>query len=204
MFTQWHDVGLRSMDLAEITGGDPETLQKEWELRSLVALVQKADPRNILEIGSYRGGTLLSMMRAVSPGANFLAIDFLFQQKAADIWCKSFGCECLVINGNSHHNEAQGLASQVMPSVDFLFIDGGHLYGEVKADFEFYGKLVKPGGIIAFHDILRGDTCPELEVWKLWGDIQEAGYVTQELVVNRKSAPGGIGVVYIDNSLAGG
>lgn len=37
--------------------------------------------------------------------------------------------------------------------VDTLFIDGDHTYEGVKQDFETYRHLVRPGGVILFHDI---------------------------------------------------
>ena len=37
-------------------------------------------------------------------------------------------------------------------SVDLLFIDGDHSYEAVRADWENYHSLVRPGGIVAFHD----------------------------------------------------
>ena len=40
-------------------------------------------------------------------------------------------------------------------SIDFLLIDGDHSYEGVKRDWELYEPLVTPGGLIAFHDILR-------------------------------------------------
>jgi hypothetical protein len=35
---------------------------------------------------------------------------------------------------------------------DILFIDGDHSYSGVKTDYEMYKDVVKPGGIIVFHD----------------------------------------------------
>lgn len=37
-------------------------------------------------------------------------------------------------------------------SIDYLFIDAGHQYHEVKADLEAWVCKVKPGGIVAGHD----------------------------------------------------
>jgi len=37
-------------------------------------------------------------------------------------------------------------------SIDFLFIDGGHSYKAVLADWLLYAPLVAPGGMVAFHD----------------------------------------------------
>ena len=36
--------------------------------------------------------------------------------------------------------------------IDFLHIDAGHSYEDVKKDFELYSTLVKPNGIISIHD----------------------------------------------------
>jgi len=36
--------------------------------------------------------------------------------------------------------------------LDILYIDGGHTYDQVKADFDLHYDNVKPGGIIFFHD----------------------------------------------------
>lgn len=36
--------------------------------------------------------------------------------------------------------------------IDFLHIDAGHSYEDVKQDFELYSSLIKPGGIVSIHD----------------------------------------------------
>ena len=36
--------------------------------------------------------------------------------------------------------------------IDFLHIDAGHSYEDVKNDFNLYSKLLNPGGIISIHD----------------------------------------------------
>ena len=36
--------------------------------------------------------------------------------------------------------------------IDFLHIDAGHSYKDVKNDFNLYSKLLKPNGIISIHD----------------------------------------------------
>ena len=38
------------------------------------------------------------------------------------------------------------------PTLDFLFIDGSHAYQDVLCDWLLYHPLVRPGGVIAFHD----------------------------------------------------
>ena len=44
------------------------------------------------------------------------------------------------------------LQSQVC-SLDLLFIDGDHSYEGVKADWDAYKSLLRPGSIVVFHDI---------------------------------------------------
>ena len=36
--------------------------------------------------------------------------------------------------------------------IDYLHIDAGHSYEDVKKDFELYSKLLSPNGIISIHD----------------------------------------------------
>jgi predicted O-methyltransferase YrrM len=56
--------------------------------------------------------------------------------------------------------------------IDFLFIDGDHTYAGVKRDFEMYGALVAPGGLIAFHDIRT--TGREREVSEYWKELKKS------------------------------
>ena len=36
--------------------------------------------------------------------------------------------------------------------IDYLHIDAGHSYEDVKNDFELYSKILSPNGIISIHD----------------------------------------------------
>ncbi len=51
----------------------------------------------------------------------------------------------------------QGYSNEVgktwRKKIDLLFIDGSHLYEDVKADFELFFPWVKPGGMVLFHDV---------------------------------------------------
>jgi cephalosporin hydroxylase len=56
--------------------------------------------------------------------------------------------------------------------VGFLFIDADHSYEGVTRDYERFGKLVVPGGLIAFHDIV--DTrYTGGGVARLWSEFDE-------------------------------
>ncbi len=47
---------------------------------------------------------------------------------------------------------------------DLLFIDADHTYEGVRRDHLTYAEMVRPGGIVAFHDALPRAAYPEVEV----------------------------------------
>src|SRR5262245_40075147 len=50
-------------------------VQRTWELQSLVALVRSMKPMTVVEIGTYKGGTLACWTAVASPGAHIIGID---------------------------------------------------------------------------------------------------------------------------------
>jgi hypothetical protein len=61
---------------------------------------------------------------------------------------------------------AVGIAAVSAP-YDFLFIDAGHAAEDARRDHANYGPLVRPGGIIAFHDaLLRPGFEEAVQVWR--------------------------------------
>jgi len=50
-------------------------------------------------------------------------------------------------------------------SIDLLFIDGSHIYKDVKKDFELFFPWVKPGGLVLFHDV-HPEFPGVLRVWR--------------------------------------
>ena len=56
--------------------------------------------------------------------------------------------------GSSHDPDTVGKAYQCTPGgVDLLFLDGDHRYTSVLTDWLLYSPLVRPGGLVAFHDV---------------------------------------------------
>jgi len=52
-----------------------------------------------------------------------------------------------------HRSSQQVIAEACLPEpIDLLYIDGDHSYAGVKFDFEQFGALVRPGGLILLHD----------------------------------------------------
>jgi len=91
-------------------------------------------------------------------------------------------------------------------------IDGDHEYEGVLADFNAYLPLVRPGGLIAFHDIVpdefartghrtAGSQCYGGGVYKLWHELA-ARFEHREFVQSWDQNGFGIGVITKPDQLA--
>lgn len=80
-----------------------------------------------------------------------------------------------LLNGRSTE-----FAATFAEDIDLLFIDGDHSYEAVMRDFEDWSKFLKPGGIIALHDV---DFDPALSPTGD-EDFVGPGLVAQEKIVN--------------------
>ena len=179
---------------------DPPTpvriLQYQWEFEELLALYKERTPYRVLEIGNADGGTIYHWLKNAIAATRVIGIDI--DPKDFDLWQEwcSPNSELILITADSRNDGTVRLVNQAAPNgLDWLFIDGGHEYETARSDFERYGALVNPGGMIALHDI---KTHPASEVGRLWREIQQAGYVTSELIAAPNDGGGaGIGVVYL-------
>lgn len=137
-------------------------------------------PKNarVLEIGSFKGKSASCIGLASPKSTKIYAID-TFEGNNKDF------SEGVQFTGGSFLNEFKqnlkksGVSKKVIPlkglsyeigknwnkTIDFLFIDGSHLYEDVKKDFEIFYPWVKEGGIIALHDVSRGHP-GVLKFWK--------------------------------------
>ena len=189
----------RSLEYGPATDDVP-IFQHAWEFERLLELYRMRPPWHVLEVGTYHGGTLYHWLQNAQEGALVVSVDSyqagVDNRALYEEWAPE-GVGVRTIAGDSHAPETVRQAGLHAP-YDWLFIDAGHLYEEVKADWESYGPMVAPGGIVAFHDILPPTAAwPEIEVERLWREIQAQGYVTQELVADAGAEWGGIGVVYL-------
>jgi predicted O-methyltransferase YrrM len=75
-----------------------------------------------------------------------------------------------------------------------LFIDGDHSYEGVRRDWELYSPLVRPGGLIALHDIVEGPEWAVGEVPRFWREVRDTLDDVVELVESRDQGGYGIGV----------
>lgn len=169
------------------------TLQHSWEFEQLFAIWESLEPTATLEIGCWDGGTLTRWMR----GGRVVAIDDVC--RFADVWqqrADDSETDLHILKGNSHDPEVTERAADLGP-FDLIFIDADHSYDAVVQDWADYRPLVRPGGCVAFHDIRRSDTRPDLEVHKLWDELKATpGALTVEIMHTLEDW-GGIGVIWV-------
>ena len=180
--------------------------QVKYEITKLLEILKEFKPKTILEIGTARGGTLFLLTRIADPKANILSVDLpggafgggytewkipLYQSFA------QHEQQIKLVRTDSHSPKTFKLVKNILANnmVDFLFIDGDHTYEGVKRDFNMYSKLVKKGGIIAFHDIVKVPLTSGCRVYKFWDEIK-SGYEYIEIIEDIKQEWAGIGLIY--------
>lgn len=193
MFTGRFDFTERTLNLFSDPACPVQVAQKDYELRELVSFVKERGPKKILEIGSYYGGTLRQWFGIVRAGGHVVSVDLPPGDFGAmwASWAPAGVAFDLVTADSRLPSTLQTVKSLGMMDVDFLFIDGDHAYETARSDFDTYGPLVRPGGVIAFHDIIGTG------VEHLWHEIQVAGYWTRELKCAVHQTDMGIGIVFV-------
>ncbi len=166
--------------------------QNPVEIEGLYEEVCSLHPKRVLEIGTARGGTLYLWAQAATDDATLVSVDLPGGDfGGAYAACRSELYKAFARSGQSIHllredSHQKATLDKVQASfgqepIDFAFIDGDHTYDGVKSDFYDYGPLVRPGGIIAFHDILYRKNQPTIRVDQLWQELSQQ-YECKELI----------------------
>lgn len=192
-----------------------EPRQNSAEIEELYQTVRDLAPMRVLEIGTARGGTLYLWTQAATADATIVSVDLPEGQFGGAYpicripFYEAFsrpGQTLHLIRENSHEAqtiEKVGIIFNNHP-IDFAFIDGDHSYEGVKADFLNYGPLIRPGGIIGFHDILPRPDLPEIQVDRFWKEIKNK-YKSREIIGPDKSGRKiGIGLIHVEKSCFSG
>ncbi len=156
----------------------------------LLEFLASLKPRILVEIGTADGGTLFLFSTIAAPDAVIISVDIRNLAYRRALYHEFIGGrqEVRLLRGHSHSEEMLRSVKAILGNdlIDFLFIDSDHTYEAVKKDFELYWPLVRQGGVIAFHDIVKyppGTT--DQEVNEFWTEIKE-GYGGIEIVTNPK------------------
>lgn len=182
------------------------------EFESLLIEYVKIKPKTFIEIGSLYGWTLQHFIHYSEEGSTGLSIDLPVRmfvgphdprvsiqehnyKNVWPTWAKANKCKLYLIPDSSHKAETLTKAKEIFDNkqIDFLFIDGDHSYNGVKKDYEMYSPLVKPGGIISFHDIGKNE---EGGCHTLWNEIKHLGTSYKEFLYENNNEKG-IGVLFV-------
>jgi predicted O-methyltransferase YrrM len=187
---------------------DFRPLQVRSEITALLERVELEPPMRVLEIGSALGGTAFLFSRVALPGATIVLVDRMLgraRRAAIRQFVRRHQRVICVSAGSQEPDTVAHVAAMLRGApVDFLFIDADHSYSGVAADFENYSRLVRKGGLIAFHDIVpdhwkrfgqrtSGDAG---EVFRFWRELKaRRGSAATEFVEDPDQDGAGIGVV---------
>ncbi|MHA2127864.1 MAG: O-methyltransferase [Promethearchaeota archaeon] len=185
-----------------------KTFQNKYEIIEFLKLIEIIQPKIVLEIGTAIGGTLYLISRFSASNAILISVDLPEVLKGSitfsnnPLFLRNFvqkRQKVVVIRGNSHKFLTFQKIKKILKKrkLDVLFIDGDHSYEGVKKDFEMYKSLVKPGGLICFHDIVPGTSINVGGVPDFWRKIRE-NYDSQEIVKDWNQGGYGIGIIYIN------
>ena len=182
-------------------------LQVGEEILALLELAASNTTRVACEIGAWDAGTSLLMSRALPGLETLVVVDLYVKNRWRLREDVPSGQAIHVVDGDSRHPRTVARVRRRLGGrqIDFLLIDGDHSFEGVMNDFLTYRHLVRPGGLIAFHDIVPvrnpGSGLSAGDVPEAWGLIKPL-YPSRELVADREQDGFGIGVVTYDDRVS--
>ena len=129
-----------------------------------VELVRRFRPKVVVELGTHMGFSALAMglqLKANGDNARLYAVDTWEGEEHAGRYDESvyrtflkrrseLELEATVVPLRMRFDEA---CPQIPTPIDLLHIDGLHTWEAVATDFATFGPLVRPGGLVLFHDV---------------------------------------------------
>ena len=136
----------------EVVNSKPQIIQQvKDELQEFLELLMSKDVKKILQIGlGHYGSTQFCLSLLCDT-----VVTVEYDQKNI----RAYADREILYNQNIEHFVlGDSTSEETLKEVrkfgkfDAVFIDGNHSYEFVKKDYENYSKMVREGGIIAFHD----------------------------------------------------
>ena len=165
-------LGFRTRGLVQVS-----CHQVRDEIVALAERVADLKPRRVLEIGTYKGGTALIWAQLASE--RVITCDLMPMERRGPL-IQAFppptsDCQVVLMTGDSHSQafRERGEPELAGKRVDLLFIDGDHSTEGVRLDYEMYRDLVRPGGLIAFHDIVEDQPLAGNRVYDFWRKVRD-------------------------------
>ena len=190
-----------ALDLGSHGMFEVKASQVPSEISGLAHRVEALRPSVIVEIGVYKGGTGLIWSHLASDLVVLCDLRNLWLERSLLQRFPAHGHPRLeILCGNSHETAFKSRLVKTLDGrpIDFLFIDGDHSLAGIRQDFADYSPLVRPGGLIACHDIVPQQPFPETQVPTFWAELKAEGkYQVEEFVEDWNQVGYGIGVVQV-------
>lgn len=148
--------------------------QKDSEWQSVIDILSDMEIKAALEIGTFGGGSLYTISQLAQDNAIIASVD-LHKTMYKSVIDKHAAFRALMkdtqifhtVNADSHLPETLETVKQWFhgKELDFLIIDGDHSDKGAQKDFDMYSPLVREGGLIMFHDIMRAKFSAVDIVW---------------------------------------
>lgn len=195
-------------DIAKSVLHQPFMAQQKWtELSRLLQLLDKERPINILELGVFKGGTIMAWTHVADKSAQIIGVDLpngrygggFTSEEAERIKRLALYNQNIELLALDSHKESTINRVKKYGLFDFIFIDADHTYEGVKQDFEGYFPLLRKGGIIALHDIVEHTNYHDVKVHVFWNELKQR-FINYEEFIDLSYPTdhgywGGIGVI---------
>ena len=174
-------------------------IQVTEEITAFGDFAASRSPQRICEIGTFNGGTSLFLAGLAPSVRSYVGVDLEPKNGELVHALASRSVQFKYLVGSSRDPEIRRQVTECSGGepLDLLFIDGDHSYDGVRADFLEFRGLVRPGGLIAFHDIVPHPRGNAGEVPRFWQDVKDK-MPSHEFVRSWDQQGFGIGVLEND------
>ncbi len=159
-------------------------MQLEEEFVAALEMVVGIEPQRVVEIGTCHGGSLFSWAQAAHADARLVSIDLPggeggggytaeYARRYQQFCAPDQSLTCILADSTADTTARRVTAALDGEPIDFLFIDGDHSYEGASRDFELYAPMVRPGGLVMFHDIQHSADPDGYGVRRLWHELRE-------------------------------
>ena len=132
-------------------------LKPPWMVEEYVTLLADLEPRNIFELGIYKGGSTVFLALVARP-AKLVAVDL--KENSSDLfaaWLRSQAAENIRTYFGVDQSDAAALREIVAQDfggeqLDLVIDDASHLFGPSKASLNALLPYVRPGGVYVIED----------------------------------------------------
>lgn len=186
-------------------------IQIRSEILALASLLRSRRTLSILEVGTAHGGTSLLLGRTMRTPCTFVTVDLEPCYESRRLRRAHLSrVDLHLVAADSQIVSTVAAVEAISEKFDAILVDGDHSYQGVRIDTLLYLPLLRPGGVLIFHDIqpLQEGDPAAIEryvggVPSWWSQLSAVtSLVSHEFVASRSQSGFGIGVLEIPTSQA--